>query len=157
MIATTSSRAGLSVNRLGLGCSRQSALPGAITSQQQRRVVMRFKEDDSTPNVQTSLKEVQPEIEQLPFAAPRRGSGTRLSPEQQQEVGTRRHVQQQLFAALASLPCPLVPGCSSIPACLLAFSGCPVHWLARPDLRMPAAAAVHLPHHQAIHPGAIHT
>ncbi|WIA33809.1 hypothetical protein OEZ86_006919 [Tetradesmus obliquus] len=47
---------------------------------------MRFKEDDSALDVQSSLKAVQQELEQLPFAAPRRGSGTRLSPEQQQEI-----------------------------------------------------------------------
>eukprot|EP00882_Tetradesmus_deserticola_P013888 GHRQ01014750.1.p1 GENE.GHRQ01014750.1~~GHRQ01014750.1.p1 ORF type:complete len:133 (+),score=41.12 GHRQ01014750.1:1022-1420(+) len=71
----------------GFGYSRLPAFP-ATAVQQQRRVVVRFKENENDVNfekeVQTNLQDVQQELEQLPFS--RQATGTKLSPQQLQEV-----------------------------------------------------------------------
>jgi hypothetical protein len=87
MIATRSAPTGLALPRRALGASRPSALPNSSTQQQQRNVVVRFKENDGSDvqkELQNNLKDVQQELGQLPFS--RAPTASRLSPEEQQEV-----------------------------------------------------------------------
>jgi hypothetical protein len=88
MIANTAVNAGLA---RGLGSSRLPAFPRTSAQQQQRRVVVRFKESDNETDlqkeVQTSLQDVQQELGQLPISSG--PTGSKLTPEQLQQVGVR--------------------------------------------------------------------